>query len=75
MAVRKVTLSINQASYGFAEVMAQRSGVSVSSWISAAIRREAVREGAGTDWGDTESEALADDVDQTAAEADLRAAR
>jgi hypothetical protein len=73
MATRKVTLSIDQDTYGFAEVMAQRSGQSVSAWISAAVRREAVRQGAGANWGDVEAEALADDADQRKAEADLRA--
>jgi hypothetical protein len=74
MATRKVTLSIDQDTFGFAELMAKRSGLSTSAWISAAVRREAVRQGAGTNWGDVEAEALADDADQAAAEADLRAA-
>jgi hypothetical protein len=47
--------------------------MSPSAWLSAAARREAVRLGAGTDWGDTDAEALAHDADLTAAEADISA--
>jgi hypothetical protein len=74
MATRKVTLSIDLTAWALAEVAAARAGVSPSAWLSAAARREAVRLGAGTDWGDTEAEALAQDADLAAAEADLRAA-
>lgn len=74
MATRKVTLSIDQTAWSLAENAAARAGVSPSAWISAAARREAVRLGAGTDWGDTEAEALAYDADLAEAEADLRAA-
>lgn len=73
MATRKVTLSLDQAAWALAESAAARAGISPSAWISAAARREAVRLGAGTDWGDDEAEAMADDADLAAAEADLRA--
>lgn len=73
MATRKVTLSLDQTSLAMAEAAAARAGVSTSAWISAAARREAVRLGAGTDWGDPAREALADDADLAAAEQDLRA--
>lgn len=74
MATRKVTLSIDQTAWTLAEAMAARAGISTSAWLSAAARREAVRLGAGTDWGDTEAEAMNYDIDFAAAEADLRAA-
>lgn len=74
MATRKVTLSIDQTAWALAEAMAARAGISTSAWLSAAARREAVRLGAGTDWGDTEAEAMNYDIDLAAAEADLRAA-
>jgi hypothetical protein len=73
MATRKATLSIDQEAWEFAEMMAARAGLSTSAWISAAVRREAVRQGAGMNWGDVEAEAIADEADQAAAEADLRA--
>ena len=74
MATRKVTLSIDLTAWALAEAAAARAGISPSAWLSAAARREAVRLGAGTDWGDPEAEALAQDADLAAAEADLRAA-
>jgi hypothetical protein len=74
MATRKVTLSLDQTALAMAEAAASRAGLSTSAWLSAAARREAVRAGAGTDWGDHESAALAHDTDLAAAEADLRAA-
>lgn len=74
MATRKVTLSIDHTVWMLAEAAAAaRAGISPSAWLSAAARREAVRLGAGTDWGDAEAEALAHDADLAAAEADLRA--
>jgi hypothetical protein len=42
--------------------------------LSGAARREALRLGAGSDWGDHHAQALADDADLAAAEAQLRAA-
>ncbi|MGH3611958.1 MAG: hypothetical protein ACRDRK_04965 [Pseudonocardia sp.] len=74
MATRKVTLSIDQTAWALAEAAASRAGISPSAWLSAAARREAVRLGAGTDWGDVEAAALADDADLAAAEEELRAA-
>lgn len=74
MVTRKVTLSLDHTAWALAEAAAARAGISPSAWLSAAARREAVRLGAGTDWGDTEAEALAQDADLAAAEADLRAA-
>jgi hypothetical protein len=73
MATRKVTLSLDQTAYALAEAAAARAGMSTSAWLSAAARREAVRLGAGSDWGDHRLEALSDDADLTVAEADLRA--
>jgi len=74
MATRKVTVSIDTTTWMLTEAAAARAGMSPSAWLSAAARREAVRLGAGTDWGDTETEALAQDADLAAAEADIRAA-
>lgn len=74
MATRKVTLSLDEAAFALAERAAVRAGLSTSSWLSAAARREAVRLGAGTEWGDPAAEALTEDADLSAAEADLRAA-
>lgn len=74
MATRKVTLSIDHTAWALAEAAAARAGISPSAWLSAAARREAVRLGAGTDWGDAEAEAVAYDGDLAAAEADIRAA-
>jgi hypothetical protein len=74
MATHKVTLSLDQTAWALAELAAARAGLSPSAWISAAARREAVRLGAGTEWGDVETEATADDADLAAAEADIRAA-
>lgn len=72
MATRKVTLSLDQVAWEMAESAAARAGTSTSAWLSAAARREAVRLGAGTVWGDVEADAAADDADGAAAEADLR---
>ncbi len=74
MTTRKVTLSLDQTAWAMAEAAAARAGISTSAWLSAAARREAVRLGAGTDWGDVEAQALAHDADLAAAEEDLRAA-
>ena len=74
MATRKVTLSLDETALAMAETAAARAGVSTSSWLSAAARREAVRLGAGTAWGDPAADAHTDDADLAAAEADLRAA-
>ena len=69
-----MTLSLDQTAYALAEAAAARAGMSTSAWVSAAARREAVRLGAGSDWGDPHADAMADDTDLTVAEAELRAA-
>lgn len=74
MATRKVTLSLDQTALAMAESAAARAGISTSAWLSAAARREAVRTGSGTEWGDPARDAAADDADLAAAEDDLRAA-
>ncbi|HEY2204402.1 MAG TPA: hypothetical protein VGH99_08005 [Pseudonocardia sp.] len=73
MATRKVTLSLDQTALALAESAAARAGMSTSAWLSLAARREAVRGGAGSDWGDPATDAVADDADLAAAEAELRA--
>ncbi len=73
MATRKVTLSLDETALTMAAAAAARAGVSTSSWLSAAARREAVRLGAGTVWGDPSADAAADDADLATAEADIRA--
>lgn len=73
MATRKVTFSIDEFSLDLAQAAAARAGMSTSAWLSGAARREAVRQGAGTEWGDPEADAIADEADLAAAEADLRA--
>ncbi|HVW43269.1 MAG TPA: hypothetical protein VHC18_18160 [Amycolatopsis sp.] len=45
MATRKVTLSLDVAAIEYAERAAKAHGVSLSSWLSKAARREAVRTG------------------------------
>jgi hypothetical protein len=65
---------LDAAAFALAELAATRAGVSTSAWLSAAARREAVRLGAGTEWGDPAAEARAQDADLAAAEDDLRAA-
>lgn len=74
MSTRKVTLSIEDGSFALGEVAARNAGMSMSQWVSKAIRRQAVEDGAGNDWGDPLAEAFAADADDTAAEMDLRAA-
>ena len=74
MATRKVTLSLDQTAYALAEQAAARAGMSTSAWLSAAARREAVRLGAGTEWGDHFADAVSEDADLATAEAQLRAA-
>jgi hypothetical protein len=71
---RKVTLSLDQTALAMAESAAARVGMSTSAWLSSAARREAVRLGAGTEWGSPASDAAADEDDRAAAEAELRAA-
>lgn len=75
MATRKVTLSLDQTALDMAQAAAAGARMSLSAWLSAAARREAVRMGAGTSWGDVAGDAAADDADLASAEAELRAAR
>lgn len=74
VATRKVTLSIDHTAWALTKAAAARAGISPSAWLSAAARREAVRLGAGTEWGDSEAEALTQDADLARAEEDLHAA-
>lgn len=75
MATRKVTLSLDESAWSFAEQAAERAGMSPSAWISKAARREAVRTGAGPAPGlaDVTAEAAADAAEQQAAEEAMRA--
>lgn len=75
MATRKITLSLDAAAVEFAERAAKAHGISLSSWLSKAARREAVRTGyrpaacpAGAD-----ELASADETEVVAAEKELRA--
>jgi hypothetical protein len=74
---RKVTLSLDEAAWSYAEQAAARAGMSPSAWIARAARREAVRCCAPEpDPGtlDTAADAAAtDEAEFTAAEEDLRA--
>jgi hypothetical protein len=78
MATRKVTLSLDAAAVEFAERAAREHGISLSSWLSRAARREAVRTGyrpparaAQTEVA--EDTAAADEAELAAAEKELRA--
>ncbi|WP_216204694.1 hypothetical protein [Amycolatopsis aidingensis] len=81
MATRKVTLSLDTSALEFAERAAKADGISVSSWLSKAARREAVRTGytpvctrRGVPEGTEGTEvAAADEAEVAAAEAELRA--
>jgi hypothetical protein len=74
MATRKVTLSLDELAWDMTREAAERAGLSPSAWLSAAARREAVRQGAGTEWGDTQAQAAEDDDDWQAAEQGRRRA-
>ncbi|MEU4671403.1 hypothetical protein AB0F91_26340 [Amycolatopsis sp. NPDC023774] len=73
MATRKVTLSLDSGALEFAERAAKAHGISVSSWLSKAARREAVRTGYTPQQAPTAPAAEADEVERTAAEKDMRA--
>lgn len=73
MATRKVTFSLDETALELAGAAARKAGLSTSAWLSAAARREAVRQGAGSDWGRPAADAAADDADHAAAEAEVRA--
>lgn len=70
---RKVTFSLNEFTLEMVQAAAARAGMSLSAWLAEAARHEAVRQGVGTEWGDPEADAIADEADLAAAEADLRA--
>ncbi|MFB7720351.1 hypothetical protein [Nocardia sp. NPDC056100] len=72
MATRKVTLSLDEASWAYAEQAAARAGISPSAWISRAARREAVRTGCGPGF-DPVQQAVGDEAELAAAEKELRA--
>lgn len=72
MATRKVTLSLDSGALDFAERAAKAHGISVSSWLSKAARREAVRTGY-TPQKPEPVVAEFDEAERTAAEKDLRA--
>ncbi|WP_410670024.1 hypothetical protein [Amycolatopsis sp. cmx-4-68] len=72
MATRKVTLSLDSGALEFAERAAKAHGISVSSWLSKAARREAVRTGY-TPQKPEPVVAELDEAERTAAEKDLRA--
>ncbi|GAB2648310.1 hypothetical protein ACWDYH_05510 [Nocardia goodfellowii] len=72
MATRKVTLSLDETAWSFAEQAAARAGMSPSAWISKAARREAVRTGVGPIL-DVGAEAAADEAELAAAEKEMRA--
>ncbi|MGY2062156.1 hypothetical protein ACW9HQ_45375 [Nocardia gipuzkoensis] len=72
MATRKVTLSLDEAAWSYAEQAAARAGMSPSAWISKAARREAVRTGCGP-VPDPVALAAADEAELRAAEKELRA--
>jgi hypothetical protein len=72
MATRKVTLSLDSGALEFAERAAKAHGISVSSWLSKAARREAVRTGY-TPQKPEPVVAELDEAERAAAEKDLRA--
>ncbi len=72
MATRKVTLSLDAASWSYAEQAAARAGMSPSAWISRAARREAVRTGCGPA-PDPAGFAISDEAELAAAEKAMRA--
>jgi hypothetical protein len=72
MATRKVTLSLDSGALEFAERAAKAHGISVSSWLSKAARREAVRTGYTLQKPDPGA-AESDEAERSAAEKDLRA--
>lgn len=74
MATRKVTLSLDSSAIEYAERAAKAHGLSLSSWLSKAARREAVRTGyRARPAGDVERLAMADEAEVAAAEKELRA--
>jgi hypothetical protein len=72
MATRKVTLSLDSGALEFAERAAKAHGISVSSWLSKAARRVAVRTGY-TPQKPEPAVAESDEAELSEAEKDLRA--
>ncbi|WP_328610013.1 hypothetical protein OG943_13085 [Amycolatopsis sp. NBC_00345] len=73
MATRKVTLSLDSGALEFAERAAKAHGISVSSWLSKAARREAVRTGYTPQQAPVAPAAESDEAERSAAEKDMRA--
>jgi hypothetical protein len=73
MATRKVTLSLDSGALEFAERAARAHGISVSSWLSKAARREAVRTGYTPQQAPAAPGAESDEAERSAAEKDMRA--
>ncbi|GAA1025250.1 MULTISPECIES: hypothetical protein [Amycolatopsis] len=73
MATRKVTLSLDTGALEYAERAAKAHGISVSSWLSKAARREAVRTGYTPQRAPVTPSAEADEAERAAAEKEMRA--
>ncbi|MGW7538054.1 hypothetical protein [Amycolatopsis sp. NPDC054798] len=73
MATRKVTLSLDTGALEYAERAAKAHGISVSSWLSKAARREAVRTGYTPQRASAAPSAEADEAERAAAEKEMRA--
>ncbi|MBB1159607.1 hypothetical protein ACWEHA_38295 [Amycolatopsis nivea] len=73
MATRKVTLSLDTGALEYAERAAKAHGISVSSWLSKAARREAVRTGYTPQRAPVAPSAEADEAERAAAEKEMRA--
>lgn len=75
MATRKITLSLDAAAVEFAERAAREHGISLSSWLSRAARREAVRTGYHPPKrvADAQRQAAGDEAELATAEKELRA--
>ncbi|WP_037370398.1 MULTISPECIES: hypothetical protein [Amycolatopsis] len=73
MATRKVTLSLDTGALEYAERAAKAHGISVSSWLSKAARREAVRTGYTPQRAPAAPSAEADEAERAAAEKEMRA--
>ncbi|MHC1557604.1 hypothetical protein ACR9E3_01525 [Actinomycetospora sp. C-140] len=67
MASRRVSITLDEFSVELVRGAAARAGMSLSAWLAETARQEAVRQGAGSSWGDHESDALADDADHVIA--------
>ncbi|MDN5914239.1 MAG: hypothetical protein L0I76_03880 [Pseudonocardia sp.] len=74
MATRKVTVSLDAVAVSYGERAAAAAGVSFSSWLSRAARREAVRTGIGPSADGAEAEAVADEREHAVAAKEMRAA-